>query len=181
MKARDDFVFNSIMVRDIEMTVRGNKVFKRIQVLLKERLARNQMVILFPSQGTRSRAESFMQGIGTRRRDDEAQVMRSKKHFTHLTSVRSTKGESLKELITRWRKVSRYVEGANDNSRIEMFSTSLLKGPFRVDLTTHLADFFEEAMARENRYVTLEEMNEEQEETSETSKCDASSKKKGKE
>ncbi|VFQ72015.1 unnamed protein product [Cuscuta campestris] len=102
--------------------------------------------------------------LGLRFLEHFARNCRTKKHFTHLASVRQKHGESLKNFLIRWRKESREVEGTDDKSRLAMFTAALQDGLLHTDLTTHPPDTFEEAMVRAGRYVTLEERKEEKKE-----------------
>lgn len=83
--------------------------------------------------------------------------MRSKRHFTHLTTEKQGENESPMSFITRWQKEVQSVEGLDDKSALAMFIKALRVGDLYVSLKTDTPASYPLAMRRANLYADTKE------------------------
>ncbi|XP_031090847.1 uncharacterized protein LOC115995836 [Ipomoea triloba] len=107
---------------------------------------------------------------------------RSKKHFTHLASLKQGKDETLMEFLVHWRTEEAEVDDMDDRSGIAMFISALRAGDLYKSLRRKTPRTYTSLMIKANRYAEAEEANRLkylEEEGSKRSRTEGSSKSEG--
>ncbi|XP_031106344.1 uncharacterized protein LOC116010997 [Ipomoea triloba] len=84
---------------------------------------------------------------------------RSKKHFTHLASLKQGKNETLMEFLVRWRTEEAEVDDMDDRSAIAMFISALRAGDLYKSLRRKTPRTYTSLMIKADRYAEAEEAN----------------------
>ncbi|CAH9117539.1 unnamed protein product [Cuscuta europaea] len=87
-----------------------------------------------------------------------AGMNRSRKHFSHLLTVRQQKEKTLRDFLERWRQETDKVDGADDRTLLALLQTVLRIGNFLRSLIIEPPRDYIRALQRGDRYTEVEEV-----------------------